>query len=192
MGSFVNNLIILSLKAHNIYHNILACFRLSYAWLSSSKPIIEKSIANVILQFLIIYQRLIEKASSYLRMTRKMRANFQKKSVFFRIVNCIILVSFFLTAIPLRSYADITNSANLRKSAAREDNSISNGILKLLYEGRNKIALIDGEDILLPKDSTFSGKVDQVITISDYIRTLVPGLTYLEGEPLDLFIKNQF
>lgn len=118
-----------------------------------------------------------------------MYSKLYKNRFFVKIVSCVILVSFVLSAIVLPSYADITGSANLRKSSARKDGGAGE-ILTVLYEKKNMLALFDGKDIELPKDRIFSGKVDHVITISDYVRTLVPGLTYLEGESLDAFIEN--
>ena len=69
-GSFVFRVKILCLRVGAVYHNLLACFRLSYERLISSKPILDKSVRNVILPFIIMYQRVTEKVSPLLRMTR--------------------------------------------------------------------------------------------------------------------------
>jgi len=67
-GSFLFKLMILVLNVQTAYHNLLACLRLSFVWLSSSKLSIDSSCANVIFNHLIGYQRVTIFLSTYLRM----------------------------------------------------------------------------------------------------------------------------
>ncbi len=63
-GSFLVKLIILGLKVRDVYRNLLVCFRLRLARLSSSKSIFNKSVKNIILSFLVAYQSVTEETST--------------------------------------------------------------------------------------------------------------------------------
>ena len=71
LGSFVNNVESKKVILKVIYHNLLACFRLSYVRLSSNKPILDKSGVNVFLLHPVVYQTVTQKAPHLIRMTQK-------------------------------------------------------------------------------------------------------------------------
>lgn len=52
-----------------------------------------------------------------------MYIHFAKKNLFLRLINCILLISFVFTGIPVEGYAGIPDSDSLRKPAAEKDGS---------------------------------------------------------------------
>jgi bisphosphoglycerate-independent phosphoglycerate mutase (AlkP superfamily) len=110
---------------------------------------------------------------------------FAKKSFLLKVINCIALINFIFTGIPVKSYAGVSDSDDLRKLSARKDGSaekiqdeLAEKEIRLVLENRNKARLSNfPADIRRENEELFNtlkelripiySKQDQVVYVWD-------------------------